>query len=495
MLSQIREAAEHVVSFLQAKVNLTGDQYIELTTAEVKGYFEEAKMPFSITEINGGWYVDEQLVLQPVMSKEYVSRNAYTLAPIAEDVFELQQKRMLVSAWVALAMQVERAGWNVKHEGTLIFGALSNGRTTHRLSSVMQAMEILATTEVNKASLRHGLLMTNRRIKELENKLQSKSTTKTGLSLLLERKPSFDNTGIANIMDEVEAAFHKLPTNGLACRTWGFEVEIADAKGVNAPFGIDKGEDGSLRSYESCSDCDCSCDECYYHECDCEHCETGSSDPEHCNGSSCSSADSAEFRTQKGINRVQHAGLHMLCTELEEEDAEVNDTCGVHIHVYAQDLQTKQVAHLLAIYKWLENFMAAIAGRDDVNYAKRIPVEYIQTAYNNKLPVDKPRAVNLTHIAGDRTLDYIRGTIEFRQMLGNYDAKLITVWAWMVRGLVEVCKRGARLNDFLGVASFNDYVTVLAKFDYRLEDEKAGLLIPGGQQDNKYIKRYTHERA
>ena len=495
MLSQIREAAARVVAEVQRDPG--NSDYADLSMGELKQYLDTANFPYHVTTIDGGWFIDSQLAINPVMSTEYIQRNGYgprdTVNP--QDIFERQQKRMHLAAWVGFALAIETSGWNFRADGTIVLGRYSETRQDNqRVREVIRLFQAMAVNELPKVYLKQGLKLVQQRTEEMLRLSNKKSQPKKGLSLLLERKPAFTGMGEIEFQNAARSVFEKLPTNGLACRTWGFEMEIADAMGIGAPFGIEKGQDGSLRSYENTDDCDCSCDECYYHECDCEHCETGSSDPDHCNGSECSQADSAEFRTKNGINRVQHAGLHMLCKELSEAEAEVNDTCGVHIHVYAQDLQTKQVANVLAIYKWLENMMAGIAGRDDVNYAKRIPIEYIQQAYNNKLPVDKPRAVNLTHIAG-RDFTYQRGTIEFRQMLGNYDEKLITVWAWMLRGLVEVCKRGAKLNDFLGVASFDDYIEVLGKFEYTLQDEKAGLLIPGGQQDNKYIERYAHERA
>lgn len=294
----------------------------------------------------------------------------------------------------------------------------------------------------------------------------------------------------AQLLDIINA----LPSNGLTSRTWGFEVEVPDAKGVEPlqSSGIEKGEDGSLRSYEGTGDCECDCDECYYHECDCDLCETGSSDPDHCGGSHCATCDSAEYRTTGGIQRVKHNGLYDLCKKLADVEAEKNDTAGTHIHVFAADLTTNQVGQIFAIYKRLENVFAVIAGRADNHYSTRIPTDYVRFMMrktNPVVPMDKPRAINASHLFNDR------GTLEFRQMDCNLNADRITAWAWLVRGLVETAKRGATLQHFMAVEDLKQIVEVYAKFDYFAHDENPGLVIPGTRTDNNNIKRTQFNRA
>jgi hypothetical protein len=311
---------------------------------------------------------------------------------------------------------------------------------------------------------------------------------KRGLAEYLDKRPGYLIQ--LDAKQQLENAYNAMGSNGLAARTWGFEVEIADAKGVEPTFGIEKGEDGSLRSYESNDDCDCDCEDCTYHDCDCDYCENQNSDPEHCNNSHCSSADMAEFRSVRGINRVKHAGLKKLCEALEYEDAEVNDTCGVHIHVFAADLEPKQIAHLLAAYKWVDRVIQPLAGREDTSYARSLFVKDIVTALKEqKFNMNKQSAINVGHFNGDR------GTVEFRQMLGNYDFKRITLWAWLVRGLVEVAKRGAKMNDYIAVTSLQGIIEVFAKFNYYLHDEQPDMLIPGGMRDNQHIKKHHLERS
>lgn len=286
--------------------------------------------------------------------------------------------------------------------------------------------------------------------------------------------------------------YEMLPSNGLVARTWGFEVESPHANGVEAPAGIEKGEDGSLRSYEANSDCECSCNGCEYHDCSCDYCDNRSDGDEHCGGGECSTADSAEFRTTGGVQRIISSGLYTLCKDLINNEAEINDTAGTHIHVYARDLTTNQVGQVLASYKRLEPLMAVIAGRADVNYARDIPVEYIRAALKKrgaKIFTDKPRAVTTVHLTNNR------GTIEFRQMDCNYDANRITLWAWICRAFVTAAKRGMTVRDVMEVTDLISLIEVFAKFNVMLHDENPELVVYGSKTDAGNFTVVTHEVA
>lgn len=273
-------------------------------------------------------------------------------------------------------------------------------------------------------------------------------------------------------------------TNNLVARTWGFEIEIPDAKGVPAPAGVEKGDDGSLRSYEGSDDCECGCDECEYHDCDCDNCYNRNTDPQHCGDSDCASCDSAEYRTIGGIQRMQHAGMFKLCDDLKEKGAELNDSAGTHIHVYAQDLTTHQVGQVMAAYSWLDTILKPIAGRKNVNYAMAIPLQYVANALRRNRPTitkDKPREVNCMHLFNGR------GTIEFRQMDCNADAKRITAWAWLVRGLVTAAKRGATLSNYKECKDLNDVIGVFAKFNIYTDNENPEQIVYGSKNDAELV--------
>lgn len=484
--------------------NLEDSAEVSLSKSEVIGYMLANNVPMQKVEYDGGFYTRTYYLIKNDMYFDAVTPKLmqYPLQDIdkndlASYYMFLKQNRMLRIASMAFSYIIDGVSAPIVRNDNY------NRYTYVQAESDAISREVIIdkfrNTSISKIEKNTFLIATrdyNKLLKEIENLLQvNPDAPKRGLAQYYENKPGkpFADADTRQVVEEqIDAAYLAMPSNGLTSRTWGFELEIADAKGVDAPFNIEKGEDGSLRSYEASDDCDCDCEDCLYHECDCDYCENQNNDPEHCNNSACSSADMAEFRSKNGISRLKHAGLFKLCKSLDAEDAEVNDTCGVHIHVYSADLKPEHVAQVLASYKWLENIMAIVADRDDTSYARRLQVPDILTAIRKKeFTGQKQMAVNVMHmgIAGTR------GTIEFRQMLGNYSAERITFWAWLVRGLVETAKRGAKFHDFRGVEDINGIIAVYAKFNYYLHDEGTELLIPGGRLDNNYIPRTDLKRA
>ena len=319
--------------------------------------------------------------------------------------------------------------------------------------------------------------------------IHRKSTNDEGISKFVNKLRGEQPIDHDEIRDQFAKLSSELKGNWLTARTWGFEVEVPDAKGVNvnSESGIEKGEDGSLRSYEGNDECECDCDDCCYHECDCEYCSTGSSDPDHCGSSYCTQCDSAEFRTTGGIQRGIHSGLVKLSDDLITAEAENNDTAGVHIHVYAADLNMQQVAQVVAIYAITSNVLSIVARRENVNYAMNISMDKLSRVLdktNPKLYNEKPIAVNLMHLPN-------RGTIEFRQMACNFDWREITVWAALVRGIVNAAKRGATYRDFKQVNDLNEMFSRIAKFNHEIGNENAEELIYGSRTDKAETPKNT----
>ena len=326
----------------------------------------------------------------------------------------------------------------------------------------------------------------------VKNSIQEYEGNAKGLVKLIEKAPVQSMKEHDEIISEAIKLSKQLPVNGLAARTWGFEIESPDCKGVKAVqgSGIEKGDDGSLRSYEGNESCECGCEDCTYHECDCDNCGNQNTDPEHCSSRNCTQCESAEFRTTGGISRVKHTGMYKLCEDLKEVEAEINDSAGTHIHVFAADIGIKAIGQVLVVYKHLENIFGAVAGRSDVSYAQRLDVNHIKKALDKKDPRlirEKSRAVNVSHLFNER------GTLEFRQMDCNYNANLITFWAWLVRGLVETCYRGAKLNNFINVKTLQDVVEVYAQFKFTMQNEMIESVIPGTKTDEKLIIRKVYK--
>ena len=484
--------------------NLENDTTESLSKSEIIGYMIANFIPMQKVEYDGGFYSRTYYLIKNDMYFDDVTPKLmqYPLKDIdkndlASYYMFLKQNRMLRIASIAFSYVIDSVSAPIiRNDNYNRYTYIQAESDTISREIVLERLRGTSVGVIAKNTFLVATKDYNKLLKELEDLLQvNPNGSKRGLAEYYENKPGkpFADADTKQVVeDQIDAAYLAMPSNGLTSRTWGFELEIADAKGVDAPFNIDKGEDGSLRSYETSGDCECDCDDCSYHDCDCDYCDSQNTDPEHCNNSYCSSADMAEFRSKNGISRLKHAGLFKLCKSLAAEDAEVNDSCGVHIHVYSADLKPEHVANVLASYKWLENIMAIVAERDDTSYARRLQVADILTAMRKKeFTGQKSMAVNVMHMGIGGT----RGTIEFRQMLGNYNAERITFWAWLVRGLVETAKRGAKFHDFKGAEDINGIIAVYAKFNYYLHDEGTQLLIPGGRLDNNYIPKTDLKRA
>lgn len=382
----------------------------------------------------------------------------------------------------------------------VVFSRRSTLDTQTELDKIKKMIKYVSEIKVSKGNLLAGIQLYKEDMETFERRAKNNILNNgnminvTPFEKMLHSSP-VNMTSDAKInLAQARKAIEALPENGLTARTWGFEIEVPDCKGIQplANSGIEKGDDGSLRSYNGNENCECGCDDCDYHECDCDRCYSGNSDPEHCGNDDCSSAESAEYRTKGGVQRVKHFGMYDLCKRLNEADAEMNESAGTHIHVYAADLTTNQVGQVMAAYEYTRNIMAAIAGRYNVSYARFQQIEHIQRAMkrsNPQLTADKPRAINVTPLGMDR------GTIEFRQMDCNLDAELITFWAWMLRGLVSAAKRGATVGHYKKVTDINGIIEVLAKFNHFLHDETPERIIYGSRMDQNNFTKTQHSFA
>jgi hypothetical protein len=498
--SQMREQATQFYNVLERhRVLENGDtaRYLRTLMSEVQE-IQEREFPDFPVKISDNFVVEGPLHGTQYGNWEYT-------ASLAKDGVEFltdPTNRMRVIYWraiiTALGNKSDQFPYAVGQNPYVFYArGIGYGLDDNKESNVMGLLKMLAEIKPDREDIKKAIKWYDDWVVRLNVVVQRNDGTKkkdTGLKSILTSGPSGDREWGKVIESQIQEMIKQLPSNGLVSRTWGFEIESPDCKGVEPlpGSGIDKGDDGSLRSYESNDECDCECRDCTYHECDCDNCDSYNDSPDHCGDSSCSTAESAEYRSTGGIQRVKHNGMYDLCQKLLDEDAEMNDSAGTHIHVFAADLTTHQVGNVMATYKRLENLFAKLSGRDDVQYARRIAVEHVRDAIKASQPTlkpDKPRAVNVSNLLNDR------GTIEFRQMDCNYDADRITFFAWMVRGLVETAKRGAAFSAFLQVKDIYDVVNVFAKFNYFLASENPGLAVPGTKTDATAIKRVQHIAA
>jgi len=498
--SELREQATEFYKVIETTRTKDAEdtiRYLRTGMHEVKNLKESLFPDFPVS-------IDENFIIEGPLNGMQYGTWEYTASSAGDGLKFLKDplNRMRVIYWRAMVITLGNRSSEFPHAvstNQYVFYArgLTYGLDDNIESNVMAVLRMLAETKPDRQAIKSAVGWYNDwvdRLDAIDQRYKTPEKTNTGLSKILTSGPTGDREWGKVIETQIQEMMKQLPSNGLVSRTWGFEIESPDCKGV-VPLpgsGIDKGDDGSLRSYEANDECECDCRDCTYHECDCDNCDQYNDSPDHCGDSECTTAESAEYRSTGGIQRVKHNGMYHLCQKLVEEDAEMNDSAGTHIHVFAADLTTHQVGNVMATYKRLEGLFGKLCGRDDVQYARRVAVEHVRDAIKAsqpKLRQDKPRAVNVSNLFNDR------GTIEFRQMDCNYDADRITFFAWMVRGLVETAKRGATFSSFLQVKDIYDVVNVFGKFNYFIASENPGLAVPGTKTDATAIKRMQHIAA
>lgn len=321
-------------------------------------------------------------------------------------------------------------------------------------------------------------------ISRLEKEIAYKKEQNNGIHIILRDKASKELDEDSS-MEAVQNIGQNIP-QGLTNRTWGFELEVANTKDVECEHaGIEFGSDSSIKSYDfDDDDCNCYCRDCTYHECNCDDCEMYNDDPEHnCGSSSCIRANSAEIRSIGGISKSHHAGLKDIVKKLVERNAEVNDTCGLHIHVYGKDLEPKQVATVMAAYQLVEPLFRGFCNRTESEYATSIPSIEIKSGFKNKFTFMKMRYVNISHLHASNE----RGTFEFRQAEATLSYDGIIGWAFIVRNLVTVVKRGAQMHHFFNINSFEELLKLYAKFNVTTQSENPEDAIPGSRNDKNLV--------
>ena len=496
--SELRERAKEMYNILEAATEQDANgKYRHLEYERMTELLEDKLTDFPAI-FNGTNFVIEG----PLQGSEYGQLN-YSLEHNKKFLEVIEPNKHQVILWYAILRTISmtdeaQSRYGVNVNANIMFARLSSTYQDedNKESSTMTLLRLFSEAKPDTESFKIGISRYNETIVDTKRSITryGQDERQDGLTSLLTGGPNFGYSETFKLEEQITELQKQLPSNGLVSRTWGFEIESPDCKGVKPlpDSGIDKGDDGSLRSYEGSDDCECDCRDCTYHECNCDWCDSYNDDPEHCGANNCATAESAEFRSTGGIQRVKHNGMYKLCQDLIEAEAEANDSAGTHIHVWAQDLTTHEVGQVMGIYKRLEGLMAVIAGRSDVSYARKIAVEHIRGAIKKTSPTltaDKPRAVNVSQLLTSR------GTIEFRQMDCNYNADRITLFAWMVRGFVEVAKRGARIDSFVNVNDFYDLVNVFGKFNYFIGNESPSIMVPGSKLDMTAIKKVTHRVA
>lgn len=228
------------------------------------------------------------------------------------------------------------------------------------------------------------------------------------------------------------------------------EADDPHAKPLHLEQILEWKGDGSVTGENQNEECECDCSDCRYHECDCDDCDNRNTDPEHgCGSDYCYNSGTYQEITSIGGTTTTHPLSLEILADAKLYEAEINDTCGVHIHVGSGDLTPAQVAGVVSAYRALADILDPIAERSGAYYCQENTDLDIARARRGE-GTEKYRAVNTApHFS-----TYRPDTIEFRQHAGTGSTVAVRAWAVLLVHLVEYAKRNrpiywlARCRDF-----------------------------------------------
>lgn len=192
--------------------------------------------------------------------------------------------------------------------------------------------------------------------------------------------------------------------------------------------------------------------------------------------------DASVNRTGTGV----HSGLELVspilageagytelaraCEALTAAGAKVDRTCGVHVHLGADDLDAASIARIAANYAFAQRHIDSLLPASRRSTARNIycmamPTDIIsrlirageqgqtrrQMAYE---PGTRYFAVNLESLTR-------HGTVEFRQHSGSTEAGKLTAWVRLMQAIVTT----SRTQTILGTDSFQSWTEALGLSD------------------------------
>lgn len=135
--------------------------------------------------------------------------------------------------------------------------------------------------------------------------------------------------------------------------------------------------------------------------------------------------------------------IEVICRTLRDNGAEVNWTCGTHVHVQAKWMTPVQKVRLLRFYMRFENvldgFVYGNRRGDNNQYCKSLLSSYqAQAIIRQRGPISDPGVVTNTRYYKVNFHSFPKyGTIEFRQLEGTLDHYQIQAWALLCQGMVK----------------------------------------------------------
>ncbi|MBD5242069.1 MAG: hypothetical protein HDS59_08335 [Barnesiella sp.] len=146
------------------------------------------------------------------------------------------------------------------------------------------------------------------------------------------------------------------------------------------------------------------------------------------------------------VLRGSHGKSSLKCAidTLNRAGATVNRSCGLHVHIGAQNLTQQQCANVFNNYFYLESlidsFMAPSRRRDNNPYCRSLADHSALTGCESMADVKTVLDYDRYHKVNPMAYDRHR-TIEFRQHQGSTDYKKILNWVMFCGKLVDWSKK------------------------------------------------------
>ena len=145
--------------------------------------------------------------------------------------------------------------------------------------------------------------------------------------------------------------------------------------------------------------------------------------------------------------------LKNCCKTLNEADAKVNRSTGLHVHIGASGMTDEWFLNIFKNYKALEaiidTFMAPSRRRDNNTFCKSLQGYNFDYACNTI--ADLQRKLSSRYYKVNPMSINRHGTIEFRQHQGTTDFEKISNWVRFCAELVQWSKENVLSNDALSI--------------------------------------------
>lgn len=167
-----------------------------------------------------------------------------------------------------------------------------------------------------------------------------------------------------------------------------------------------------------------------------------------------------EINTAPASGDVFVNQINDICKELKNQNAGINESCGLHIHIDARDLNYYDIRRLVRVYAAIENILFGMvpSDRHKSKYCQPCGERYLSAIEEGRLPYDKVKTDVIKSIyANDGSTKgmkhkkrqaahyyalnlhswFHRGTIECRMFNGTIDPVIINNWAIMWARIVD----------------------------------------------------------